>query len=90
MRLTRIYTNQAITLHSNIKLDEAASLHVARVLRLKKDDKLIIFNGYEIGEYQVTIATVNKQHVVVVPEKFYASRTRISVKNSFRASYFSW
>jgi 16S rRNA (uracil1498-N3)-methyltransferase len=59
---TRIF--QAVALHPNsqLTLDAAASHHLARVLRARVGETIIIFNG-EGGEYTATITTIDKKAV---------------------------
>lgn len=45
MRTPRIYTDQKLTIKQNITLDESASNHVVRVLRLSEGAKLTLFDG---------------------------------------------
>ena len=51
----RIYQNQSLSVGDTITLSDDAFGHAIRVLRLKNDDQLILFNGEyhqgEIGEY---------------------------------------
>lgn len=62
MPISRIF--QAQTLHSGslIELDDQASHHLARVLRAKVGDALVLFNG-EGGEYQALITSIDKKSV---------------------------
>jgi len=69
MRIPRIYV--PITLKSGdfVTLDAQASVHIARVLRLKKNDPVIVFNG-QGGEYQGVIAEIDKRAVSVELTRF--------------------
>lgn len=64
MSISRIYQPIPLELHANIRLDDKASHHLARVLRAKQGDKLTIFNG-EGGEYTATITVIDKKGVQV-------------------------
>ena len=45
MRHTRVYLNRPLTLGSRQPLDERTAAYLTRVLRLKVEDQLIVFNG---------------------------------------------
>lgn len=65
MRINRIYQNQAITSGQNLILDKAASLHVSKVLRLKVDQPLEIFNGNGF-RYSAQITSIDKNIVTII------------------------
>lgn len=69
MTLPRIY--QAVPLQSttSLTLSADASHHLSRVLRVKINDPLIIFNGRG-GEYSAHISAINKKTVTVSIDKF--------------------
>jgi 16S rRNA (uracil1498-N3)-methyltransferase len=64
MRLTRIYTPQALTLNATIALEQQASHHLARVLRAHIGDEVFLFNG-DGGEFVGRISGITKQDVTV-------------------------
>lgn len=64
MPISRIFQAVPLQLNSLIKLDIPASHHVARVLRARVNDSLIIFNGLG-GEYEGTIRAIDKKNVSV-------------------------
>jgi 16S rRNA (uracil1498-N3)-methyltransferase len=64
MRAPRVYQSVLLEPHANLRLDEKASHHLARVLRCGVGDKLVLFNGYG-GEYHATITHINKKNVTV-------------------------
>jgi 16S rRNA (uracil1498-N3)-methyltransferase len=78
MRLTRIYTPQALTLDATIVLESQASHHLARVLRAQTGDEVFLFNG-EGGEYQARISGISKQVVAVELHSFIASNKESSL-----------
>lgn len=45
MRQTRIHVNQALSPGTELALDDRATEHVARVLRMRVGDPLVLFNG---------------------------------------------
>lgn len=69
MSISRIFQPIELTINSTIQLDEAATHHVARVLRAKVANYLTLFNG-EGGEYQGIITLINKKSVTVEIKKF--------------------
>lgn len=64
MRVPRIFTSQRLSRKAVIALDPQSSRHLARVLRKKVGDAVIVFDG-EGGEYQATIEDIDKQRVLV-------------------------
>jgi len=71
MRIPRIYTPQDLQANSPLELNEAASRHVAKVLRMGPGRELILFNG-QGGEYSATIAKQNKKITQVLINEFQA------------------
>lgn len=61
---TRIYQAIPLRLNQTITLDEKASHHLARVLRVNVEDNIIVFNG-EGGEYEAVIKKIDKKTVHV-------------------------
>lgn len=64
MAFTRIYQPTTFVINQNCRLDEKASHHIARVLRMYVGDKLTVFNG-EGGEYNAVITKIDKKGVDV-------------------------
>jgi 16S rRNA (uracil1498-N3)-methyltransferase len=69
MRIPRIYYFGPIALNDNILLDDSASNHVVKVLRLKPGHELRLFNGqlYEgqLGEFVATLKKIEKYKAMV-------------------------
>ena len=62
MSLSRVYQSVPLEVGVSIHLDEKASHHIARVLRAKVGDKLILFNGRG-GEFDALITHIDKKSV---------------------------
>src|SRR5512139_1267394 len=69
MRIPRIFHPGQLQLHSELELSEGAANHVARVLRMREQSPLIVFNG-EGGEYQAQLTLIEKRRVVVSLNEF--------------------
>lgn len=69
MSLTRIYQPISLAINTFLRLDEQASHHVARVLRLKEGDEIAVFNG-DGGEFCAIITQVAKKNVDVEIKNF--------------------
>jgi 16S rRNA (uracil1498-N3)-methyltransferase len=69
MRVSRLYTPIPLTIHQTIALDDDNAHYVRTVLRLKKDAKLILFNGLG-GEYLSTVLEVSRKSVRITPEQW--------------------
>ncbi|MDE1464219.1 16S rRNA (uracil(1498)-N(3))-methyltransferase [Spartinivicinus poritis] len=64
MREIRVYSPFTPQEQTIIELSESAAAHIGRVLRMKPDQNLTVFNGEGIS-YQTTIIEVTKKHVSV-------------------------
>ena len=64
MRIPRIYQSIALTVGQDIPLDAQATVHVAKVLRLREGDPVVVFNG-EGGEYHGILAKLEKRAAVI-------------------------
>src|ERR1700733_9159775 len=62
--IARIYCPQLNRSDKKIKLGESESHYLLKVLRLKKDNPIILFNG-EGGEYQGVLASTEDQQIWV-------------------------
>ena len=65
MRIPRFYVDMPLACGSEITLPDGVANHCARVLRLKEDAPLILFNG-QGGEYQAKLSRVEKRHVTAL------------------------
>jgi 16S rRNA (uracil1498-N3)-methyltransferase len=57
MRIPRIYTQQALSTGELVQLEEAASHHLSKVLRMQAGRELVLFKGSG-GEYAASIYEV--------------------------------
>ncbi len=64
MRIPRIFTEQALITGELLQLEEAASHHLSKVLRMQAGRELILFNGAG-GEFAAVIQEVSKKSVTV-------------------------
>jgi len=64
MRIPRIHTGQPLQAGASFDLEPGPSQHIARVLRMRAGDALILFDGLG-GEYPATISAVDKKTVTV-------------------------
>jgi 16S rRNA (uracil1498-N3)-methyltransferase len=64
MRVSRLYTPALLAIGKLIELDDDNGHYVRTVLRLKKDDQIILFNGHG-GEYLCTVAEVSRKAVLI-------------------------
>lgn len=69
MRIPRIYTPQHLACQCSCELEENASHHISRVLRMQKERELILFNGNG-GEYRASIIAISKKTVTVMVHDF--------------------
>ena len=64
MRISRIFTEQVLTVDQPIILEQQASQHLAKVLRARIGHPVILFNG-EGGEYTGYVSAIEKKAVSV-------------------------
>ncbi|MBN4075923.1 MAG: 16S rRNA (uracil(1498)-N(3))-methyltransferase [SAR86 cluster bacterium] len=64
MRISRIYTDQALKLESPVKLDGQQAHYLSKVLRLKANAELILFNG-DGYEYKSLITDIDKHSITL-------------------------
>ncbi|MDD5461981.1 MAG: 16S rRNA (uracil(1498)-N(3))-methyltransferase [Methylococcales bacterium] len=65
MRISRLYTSVYLASGKTIELDDDNGHYVRTVLRLKKDNEIILFNGSG-GEHLCTVAEVSRKTVLIV------------------------
>lgn len=64
MAVSRIYQSVSLILGQLLRLDEKASHHLARVLRVSIGETVTLFNG-EGGEFEAVIRQIEKKQVTV-------------------------
>ena len=74
MRIPRIYQAVPLKTGESIVLDAQAAIHVARVLRLKQRDQIIVFNG-QGGDYLGCIESIEKRSATIILESFHEPQT---------------
>lgn len=62
MRITRIFTTVPLRAGTSIALEPRPSQHIARVLRMRAGDELVLFDGAG-AEHPSTIASIDKKSV---------------------------
>lgn len=73
MRVSRLYVPLPLTLNGQVELDDDSGHYVRTVLRLKKDDAVILFNG-KGGEYACVLSEISRK-TVLVGVKSWADRS---------------
>lgn len=79
MRISRIYVNQALTLHHEISLADETFHYLTRVLRARLNFLVCLFNGLG-GEYQGKITAIDKSKVTVKLDAFNPENRESPVK----------
>ena len=59
--MNRFYHSKPININENIVMDDFAAHHAIKVLRIKNDDKLILFNG-DGSDYHGQVININKKN----------------------------
>lgn len=70
MRISRLFVSIPLAVGKSIELDEDNGHYVRTVLRLKKDNAIILFNG-ESGEYACSVAEVTRKVVLITVEQWH-------------------
>ena len=70
MQITRIFTDTPLSINESLELPEAAAHHVGRVLRMRPDQKIHVFNGRG-GYFTATITAIDKHSVRIIPLEFF-------------------
>ena len=78
MRSYRVYSSRPLTVDERCDLDDRASHHLARVLRVKTGDRLSVFNG-DGNNYQGTIVSATKHQVSVLIDSIALAETESSL-----------
>ncbi len=69
MRIPRIFTAQKLQINAAIELEPGPSQHLSRVLRMKPDDSIILFDGTG-GQYPAIIRELSKKSVTATTADF--------------------
>ncbi|MFT4824105.1 MAG: 16S rRNA (uracil1498-N3)-methyltransferase [Halioglobus sp.] len=64
MRIPRIYTGQNLQANTTVELEPGPSAHIAKALRMRVGDSVVLFNG-EGGQYTASIVALEKKLVQV-------------------------
>lgn len=79
MRISRLYVNQSLAINQSVDLDEDNGHYVRTVLRLTKNNPLILFNGNG-SDYQAELIEVNRKQVRAIVK----SKVERSVESPLR------
>lgn len=78
MRSYRVYSSRPLTVDEQCDLDDRASHHLARVLRVKPGDRLSVFNG-DGNNYQGAIVSATKHQVSVLIDSIEPAESESSL-----------
>jgi 16S rRNA (uracil1498-N3)-methyltransferase len=68
VRLPRFYTERTLSAGQSVTLEETSSHHLLRVLRLKAEESLLLFNG-DGGEYRAVLKEVDGKRARVLVQE---------------------
>jgi 16S rRNA (uracil1498-N3)-methyltransferase len=69
VRISRLYVPLPLALNEQVELDDDSGHYVRTVLRLKKDDAVILFNG-KGGEYTCELREVSRKSVLITAKSW--------------------
>jgi 16S rRNA (uracil1498-N3)-methyltransferase len=69
VRISRLYVPLPLALNEQVELDDDSGHYVRTVLRLKKDDAIILFNG-KGGEYTCALSEVSRKTVLIATKSW--------------------
>ena len=78
MRSYRVYSSLSLTVGEQCDLDDRASHHLSRVLRVKAGDRLCVFNG-DGNNYHGAIVSATKHQVSVLIDRIEHAETESSL-----------
>ncbi len=78
--MTRVYHSESLTLHQEIELDNFASQHLSRVMRVKLGDEVKVFNAS--GEFIGEVAAQNKNTVRVLLKRKLETHTESQLQTT--------
>lgn len=78
MRIPRIYLPLNLQSKQLLELTDHAFQHTIKVLRMKQDSKLILFDG-KGNEYSASLQQINKKNAFVQVEDFIDNKTESSI-----------
>ncbi|MCP4001625.1 MAG: 16S rRNA (uracil(1498)-N(3))-methyltransferase [Gammaproteobacteria bacterium] len=64
MRTVRVYSDKDLCVGTTVNLQGDAAHHIARVLRMRTNDRVVLFNG-DGQEYAGVISDINKKTVII-------------------------
>lgn len=70
MRISRLFTEQSLTINDYVSLNDKQSHYLTHVLRLKAQQSIILFNGYSEFDYLAQITKVGKKNELLVKESY--------------------
>jgi 16S rRNA (uracil1498-N3)-methyltransferase len=79
MPISRIFQDNVLSPDTSLILTEAASHHLARVLRASIGDEVTVFNG-QGGEYHCVIERIDKKNVTLQVKTFSAREAESSLE----------
>jgi len=68
MRVPRLFTPQSLNASSEVILVDDTAHYIAKVLRLRPDDRIKVFNGDD-GEFNASIVSLDKKYVLLLLEE---------------------
>jgi 16S rRNA (uracil1498-N3)-methyltransferase len=69
VRISRLYVPLPLALNEQVELDDDSGHYLRTVLRLKKDDAIILFNG-KGGEYTCQLSEVSRKTVLIAAKSW--------------------
>ncbi len=76
MQTPRLYVDRPLSERQQLRLNEAESHYLLRVLRLKPGRQLRVFNGEECGEYQAELLAQEKRNALLQLHSYVAVENR--------------
>ncbi|WP_221795841.1 16S rRNA (uracil(1498)-N(3))-methyltransferase [Oceanobacter mangrovi] len=74
----RIYTPETLVTHQQLELEEQASIHLLRVLRMAAGDPIRLFNG-DGNEYLASITEAGKKRAMVTVESINSTDNELAL-----------
>ena len=79
MHTPRIFVESGLHCDKKLRLPEAAAHHISKVLRMRPDQKIQVFNGRG-GYYSAIITAIGKKTVDIIPLEFFGEERESNLK----------
>ncbi len=85
MRISRLFIDQSLDVHTTVSVDIKKSHYLTQVLRLKKGQSIILFNGLSEHDYSAQIHSIGKTVTLSIEKKLPTNKESTLKTTLFQA-----